>query len=162
MAGPACSCLTTNHRPSKNNSAPCTCLCLHDCIQGCRSIRCCINGYRPKASAKNFNNCSATGARRSKWQNLQQNFLWRFHHLLWEPVSQIPEQVCSPEELHLLPLSRSCSQEKQSWCCLFDAAAEQTQGRKGVIPPGRDFPGEFTSVHSEKEVLMSAQTPSRL
>lgn len=88
MARPVCSRLTINH-PSKNNSALCTCLFLHDYIQeqGYRSIRCCINGYKPKASAKNLNNCSATGALWSERESLQQNFLWRFHQLLEETVT---------------------------------------------------------------------------
>lgn len=75
MAGPTHSRLTLNH-PSKNNSAPCTCLFLHDCIQepGYRNIRCCINGYKPKALAKNLNNCSATGARWSECQNYSKTF----------------------------------------------------------------------------------------
>lgn len=75
MARPTHSRLTLNH-PSKNNSAPCTCLFLHDCIQelGYRNIRCCINGCKPKASAKNLNNCSATGALWSERQNYSQTF----------------------------------------------------------------------------------------
>lgn len=75
MAGPTHSRLTLNH-PSKNNSAPCTCLLLHDCIQEprYRNIRCCINGYKLKASAKKLDNCSATGALWAECHNYSQTF----------------------------------------------------------------------------------------
>lgn len=113
MAGRTHSRLTLNH-PSKNNSAPCTCLFLHDSIQepGYRNIRCCINGYKPKAWAKNLNNCSATAALWSECQNSSKTFTGG--------LSSFSTSLCNRSMSSFVP-------QKSSVFCLY-LSAVQSQG----------------------------------